>query len=158
MIHFVRQKNVERRKKMKRLLAVCLIFVLALALAACGAPAEKVTYTAEAAEASHDYKDTLTVTFEGDKVTEAVFDAYKEDGSKKSEAAFEEYPMTPAPSEWMPKLSESIKNAKTPAEVETVAGATYGSDNARALYAAILKAKNDGADASQKIIVELGGE
>ncbi|MDO5602643.1 MAG: FMN-binding protein [Oscillospiraceae bacterium] len=143
---------------MKRLLAICLIFVLALALAACGAPAEKVTYTAEAAEASHGYKDTVTVTFEGDKVTDATFESYQEDGSKKSEASPEDYPMTPAPSEWIPQLSENIKKAKTAEEIEAVAGATYGSNNAKALYAAILKAKEDGADASQKIIVDLGEE
>lgn len=140
---------------MKKILAVCLIAVLALSLAACGAPAERMTYTAEAAQASHGYKDTLTVSFEGDKVVDAVFESYNEDGGKKSEASFEEYPMQPSPSEWIPQLSENVKKAKTADDVAGVAGATYGSNNAKALYAAILKAKADGADASQKIITEL---
>lgn len=135
---------------MKQLLLCMAILVL---FTGCGKKEAKI-YTAEAAEESHGYRDTLTVTFEGDTVTEAHFESYRADGGKKSETTQEEYPMTPRPAEWMPKLSEQVEKARTPDEIEGIAGATYASKNARKLYAAILKGHAEGADTAKKFIVE----
>ncbi|MDD6319795.1 MAG: hypothetical protein PUA63_02895, partial [Oscillospiraceae bacterium] len=45
--------------------------------------------------------------------------------------------MDPHPSEWIPQLSENIQKAGTAKKIDTIAGATYASNDARALMEAI---------------------
>lgn len=132
---------------MKRWTKLAATAALALGLAACGGSMPDGTYTAEMKNASHEYRDYLTVTYEGGKIVDADFDAKHETSGKlKSQTTPEEYPMPFHPSEWMPMLEENIKKAGSSAKVDAVAGATWGSENAKALLKAIEddKGKTDG--------------
>ncbi|MEG2595240.1 MAG: hypothetical protein RR989_02040, partial [Ruthenibacterium sp.] len=57
---------------MKKILTIALTAVLALSLVACGGGIKDGTYTAEGAEASHDWFDTLSVTYKDGKVVAIV--------------------------------------------------------------------------------------
>lgn len=134
--------------RMKKLFVTLSCLALALAMVACGnkapqGPAANLAdgvYTAQlddaATEASHGWRDTLTVTVKGGVITETTFKSYNADGVEKSDAA--DYPMTPAPAEWQPQLAENVKNAAADGKVAAVAGATNSSKNAQALFDAIL--------------------
>lgn len=143
---------------MKKLLALALVVVLAFSMAACGGNKLKDgTYVAEMSDAvaadSYGWKDTVTVTVSGGKVTDAVFESYStEDGRPKSGETAETYPMDPAPSEWIPQLTANLKAASSADEVAAVAGATNASNNAKKLYAAALQAAADGN--TETVVVE----
>ena len=132
---------------MKKLMTLGLAAVMAFSLAACssGSSSGKAdgVYTAEmddaAAEAAHGWRDTLTVEYKDGKVVSATFESYDADGNKKSETTAEIYPMDPHPSEWIPQLSENVQKAGTAKKIDTIAGATYASNDARALMEAIEK-------------------
>lgn len=129
---------------MKKILLMSLAAVLAFSLTACGNSSKPDgTYTAEmddaAAESSYGWRDTLTVEYKDGKVVSAVFESYDAEGNKKSETTPEAYPMDPAPSEWIPQMSENIQKAGTSKMIDTIAGATMASNNARALMEAIEK-------------------
>lgn len=128
---------------MKKLFAIAVCAVMALSLAACGASKmPDGTYTAEMKNASHDYKDYLTVTYKDGKIVDADFDSKNvETGKLKSETTFEEYPMEYSPSEWMPLIEENVKKASSSKDVDTVAGATWGSESAKTLLKAIEDSK-----------------
>lgn len=67
-------------------------------------------------------------------------DSKDADGNLKSEwATPENYPMTPQPSEWIPQLEENLKATTNPDKVAAVAGATLGSNHAKALYKAVIE-------------------
>ena len=117
---------------MKKILAIALTAVLALALVACSSGPKDGAYTAEYKNLSHGWKEYLTVTYKDGAVTDVDFDAKNEAGALKTETA--DYGMDPAPSVWMPQIEESIK---TKGEVEAVAGATHSSDSAKELLAAV---------------------
>lgn len=130
---------------MKKLLTFGLAAVMAFSLAACSsgnsnAKADGV-YTAEmddaAAEASYGWRDTLVVEYKDGAVVSATFESYDAEGNKKSETTAETYPMDPAPSEWIPQMSENVQKAGTAKKIDTIAGATLASNNARALMEAI---------------------
>ena len=115
------------------------------------------SYTAEASESyvaaqGHGWKEYLKITVEKQQIASVEYDALK-DGKKKSETTPEEYPMTPPPSEWTPKLNEAIRTAQMPEAVDTVSGATMSSTVARQLYAAVLKAAREGN--TETVIVEI---
>ncbi|MEG1932122.1 MAG: FMN-binding protein [Pygmaiobacter sp.] len=141
---------------MKKGSTLALAVLLALSLVACGGTKIKDgTYTAKmdaaSAAASYGWTDTLSVTYQGGKITEVDFDSFDAEGKRKSETP--EYPMTaPAPAEWMPKLEENIKATTSADKVAAVAGATNSSDNAKALYAAVQEAAKMG----KTEIVEIG--
>ena len=142
---------------MKKILALSLIFVLAMGLVACsGSKLQDGTYTAETSaavtEAEHGWKDTLVVTVTDGVVTEAVMESFNAEGDKKSEATSETYPMDPLPSEWLPTISANVASAETPDGIDSVAGATKTVDAAKKLYAAILEAAKDGT--TETIVVD----
>lgn len=129
--------------------ALTLVALLCAALAGCSSSskAKDGTYTARFRDASHDYVEFLTVTFEGGKPTSAQYDAYLEsDPTKlKSTLTADEYPMDPLPADWMPELSKNVVAAgDNPDKIATVAGATNSSKSARILYNAILSAAAKG--------------
>lgn len=134
--------------KIIRVLAVVLCAVLlCTALVGCASGPKDGTYTARYENASHGYIEYLTVTFKDGAPVEAEYDAYAEGDptAKKSAATPEEYPMDPAPSEWIPQISANVLAAGTnPDAIDGVAGATYASASARELYAAILEAAAEG--------------
>lgn len=139
---------------MKKVFALSLVLVLALSLVACGG--SKIadgTYTAEAAEASHGWTEKLTVTYKDGKIADVDFDGFDETGARKSEKSAEEYPMTPAASEWIPQLEANIKATSSPDKVAAVAGATNSSANAKKLYAAVLEAAKAGK--TEVVVVDL---
>lgn len=119
-------------------------------------PLQDGEYSAEvtdayAASSGHGWKEYLKVTVSNNQIETVEFDALK-DGKKKSEATAEEYPMTPPPSEWIPKINEAIRAAQMPEAMDTVSGATMSSGVARKLYAAVLEAAQSGN--TQTVIVE----
>ena len=134
---------------MKKLIVLGLSVVMALALAACGG--SKIadgTYTAQmddaAMESSHGWRDTLVVEYKGGKITSATFESYDADGNKKSETTAETYPMDPHPSVWVPQISENVMKAGDSKHLDTVAGATYASTDAKLLLEAIEKSGKPG--------------
>ncbi len=120
----------------KPILILCVIIFSAL-FAACGNGIQDGTYSAQMKEASEGYTDTLTIVYEGGKVSDANFNSIHEDGTLKSDTTPETYPMTPHPSEWIPQLSENIENSTNPDDIEMVAGATISSNNSKLMMAAI---------------------
>ena len=98
-------------------------------------------YTAQmddaAAEADYGWRDQLVVEYKDGKMVSATFESYDADGNKKSETTPDNYPMDPAPSEWIPQLSENILAAGNSADIDGISGATNASNDARALLAAI---------------------
>ncbi len=132
------------KKRMLCMCAMLMVAVLAVSLAACGQKqmADGV-YTAQADDAYVDgdgygWRDTLVLKYEGGQLVEAVFDSYNAEGAAKSVPGNYEG-MEVSPSEWVPQLSDNIKNAASPDEVDTVAGASIASENARKMYKAILE-------------------
>lgn len=112
------------------------------------APLQDGDYTAEvsdayAASSGHGWKEYLQITVKDQQIASIEYDALK-DGKKKSEATAEEYPMTPHPSEWIPKINEALRAAEMPEAMDTVTGATMSSNVARKLYAAVLSAAREG--------------
>lgn len=113
-------------------------------------------YTAEVSDAyaqssGQGWKEYLKITVTDHQISNVEFDALK-DGKKKSEATAEEYPMTPPPSEWIPKINEALRAAEMPEAMDTVTGATMSSQTARKLYAAVLEAARAGD--TQTVVVE----
>lgn len=123
---------------------------LLLALAGCsgtadaGSPAALAdgTYTAEmddaSAEAAYGWRDRLVVEYKDGALVSAVFESYDAEGNKKSEVSPETYPMDPAPSAWMPELSDHILQAGGSTEIDGITGATMATNNAKAMLEAIL--------------------
>ncbi len=112
------------------------ILVAAL-LTSCGTGIKDGTYSAQMAAPSEGYTDTLTITYSNGNVSDATFESIHEDGSLKSATTFDNYPMTPHPSEWISELSENVLNAANSDEIDMVAGATNSSNNAKAMMKAI---------------------
>ena len=80
------------------------------------------------------------------------FDSKDADGNLKSEwATPENYPMTLQPSEWIPQLEENLKATTNPDKVAAVAGATLGSNHAKALYKAVIE-KAQAGDATVAVV------
>ncbi|MEF9969804.1 MAG: FMN-binding protein [Ruthenibacterium sp.] len=136
---------------MKKILVIALACILALSLVACGGGIKDGTYTAEAAQASHDWFDILSVTYKDGKVVEAVYDAKDAAGVLKSSKSAEEYPMEIPLTEWMPKLNENIVKAGTADKIEAVAGATNSSNAAKALMKAIEENAKKGNTETAKV-------
>ena len=126
---------------MKKWIALLLALVLALSLTACSKGMADGVYTAElddaSAEAAHGWRDTLVVEYKDGKIVSATFESYDADGNKKSEATAEEYPMDPAPSQWIPAIGAAVLEAGEAKRIDGVAGATNSSNNAKALLEAI---------------------
>ncbi len=120
----------------KTICLICIIFAVAM-LASCGSGINDGTYSAQMSEPSEGYTDMLSITYSGGSVSDAVFESIHEDGALKSETTFETYPMTPHPSEWIPQLSENVKNADNADDIEMIAGVTISSNNAKAMMMAI---------------------
>lgn len=120
-------------------------------------PLQDGDYAAEVSDAyaqadGHGWKEYLKITVKDQQITSLEYDALK-DGKKKSEATAEEYPMTPHPSEWIPKINEALQAAEVPEAMDTVAGATMSSKVARQLYAAVLAASREGN--SETVVVDV---
>lgn len=139
---------------MKRLAAFMMALVLAGVLTACGQGSgngggKTGTFTAQRSDAyvqgdGNGFRDTLTVTYQDGKITDATFESIYAEGSmfpvdtKKSELSASEYPMSnPSIAEWMPELDRQIKES---GKVDGVAGATVASDSAKLMLEAIEQA------------------
>lgn len=101
------------------------------------------TYAAEmsdeyVASAGQGWQDYLKITVTGGMISDVEFDSLK-DGVKKSTVSAAEYPMNPPPAEWIPKLNEAIRQAEMPEAMDTISGATRSSNDARRMYAELLK-------------------
>ncbi len=122
---------------MKKITLVVTLMLTILLLSACSNGITDGTYTAQMTADDHGWTDTLSITYEGGKIQDAVFESVHEDGSLKSETTPEEYPMDPHPSEWIPQLSTNIKQADNAENIDGIAGATIGTTNAKLMMAAI---------------------
>ena len=105
-------------------------------------------YTAQVSEeyaknSGHGWQEYLKITVSGGQVADVEYDAQM-DGKLKSKTTKEEYNMDPHPSQWIPQLTQNVKNAKTPDEVDAVSGATSSSETVKKLYAAVLEAAQAG--------------
>ena len=114
-------------------------------------------YSAEVSESyasaqGHGWKEYLKITVTNNQISSVEYDALK-DNKKKSEATAEAYPMTPPPSEWIPKINDAIRAAEVPEAMDTVSGATMSSTVARQLYAAVLKAAREGN--TETVVVDI---
>ena len=107
---------------------------------------------AYAASSGHGWKEYLKITIKDQQIANLEYDALK-DGKKKIEATAEEYPMTPPPSEWIPKINDALRAAEMPEAMDTVTGATMSSNVARQLYAAVLSAAREGK--TETVIVDI---
>ncbi len=137
---------------MKKIFAVALIAVLAIALVACGGSTYKDgTYTAQSDAPHYDWTDTLSVTYKDGKVVEAKYDAFNADNALKSTMTADTYPMDPLPSDWIPKLDANIVAAGSSDKIEAVAGATNSSNTAKLLMAAIEEAAKKGDTNTQMV-------
>ncbi len=121
-----------------------LTFIAVLSLTACAGSGNEGTYSAQTPQDGQGWTDTLSVTYEGGKITAAEFESVHEDGRLKSETTPEEYPMDPHPSVWIDELSENVKNASSSEDVVAIAGATTASNNAKLMLAAIEKNAQEG--------------
>lgn len=134
---------------MKKIMAWGMAVLLAAGLAGCGGkkPVDG-TYTARVdaatAQSAQGWTDTLTITYRDGAIADVDFDSFDEEGRRKSSLSAEEYPMDPAPKDWMARLEENIKLTDKPQKVAAVAGATQSSGYARRLYEAIQNAAKEG--------------
>jgi len=125
-------------------------------------------YKAETAEYSHGWITFLEVTISGDVLTVVNWDARQEDGSLKSNATAETYPMDPHPTVWISQLEAKIKAtdittfdlhsvidgidaavADETENVDGVTGATHASHSGYELLDLILEAAKDGDTTTQ---------
>ena len=100
----------------------------------------------------------LELTIEDGKLKDAEFD-YIKDGKKKSEATAAEYPMTPAPGEWIPEYrAEVLKAGLSGDAIDAITGATESGRDVNALYQAALEAAREGNTETVTVeSVEQGG-
>lgn len=141
---------------MKKWFVLLLAGLMALGLAACGGSAGGEAegladgeYTAQADDAwvegdGYGWRDTLSITVEGGKITAASYDAFDAEGKAKSQPGNYEG-MEPPPSDWMPQLSANVESAGLDGTVDAVAGATTSSENVQKLLDAIKAEGSPGA-------------
>ncbi|MFI3283784.1 MAG: hypothetical protein R3Y57_01740 [Erysipelotrichaceae bacterium] len=142
---------------MKKIMMLAVIGIM-FAMTGCTNSSEETyadgIYTAKMSSDSYGWTDTLEVTYEEGVVTSAVFESLNTEGSKKSEASADEYPMDPLPSDWIPELSTNILAAGNATDIDAVTGATLGTNNAIAMMEKIEEAALAG-EASDVIIVDV---
>ena len=134
----------------KKIQVILIVLVFALIVTSCASQTnyKDGKYSAEMSQAfadenGHGWQSYMTATVKDGVVMDINYDSRSGD-QLKSETTAETYPMTPHPTEWIPQLNENLSKAKTAKDVEAVSGATHASDEAKALYAAILKAAAEG--------------
>jgi len=135
-------------KKKIQVIFIVLIFALIITSCASETNYKDGKYSAEMSQAfadenGHGWQSFMTATVKDGVVMDVNYDS-KSGDQLKSETTAETYPMTPHPTEWIPQLNENLNKAKTVKEVEAVSGATHASEEAKALYAAILNAAEKG--------------
>lgn len=128
---------------MKKFLALALAVVLAVSvLAGCAGGLKDGTYKAEAAEASHGWKDYLVVTVSGGEITEIEFDSLDENGNKKSVDPEYRGNMEPVSGTYPEKFFPDIVNEFTAKgsvdKMDNITGATHSTDSFKALMTAAL--------------------
>lgn len=133
---------------MKKLTALLLCLVLAVSFAACSTSNDDKqdenqdtpvtladgTYTKEATEEANGFKDTLTLTVEGGKITSVVWDGVASDGTTKRDAVAQGNYEMPGELSWSEQAdalsAEVVENQgtanlnPTDGKVDTVAGVT----------------------------------
>ncbi len=143
---------------MKKIMMLAVIGMMFAMLTGCTNSSEETyadgTYTAKMSSDSYGWTVTLEVTYEDGVVTSAVFESLNTDGSKKSEASADEYPMDPLPSDWIPELSTNILAAGNATDIDAVTGATLATNNAIAMMGKIEEAALAG-EANDVIIVDV---
>lgn len=145
---------------MKKIIVFCLVLCTVSAMFfGCSSKPKNLTdgtYTAifsdARAEASHGWKDKLTINVSNGEAVIVEFDSYNvEDNRKKSED--ESYDTGGiSPIEFFPQLIKNWDSANgDPAKIEVVAGATNTSDSLKELMTAALKAAANG-DTSEVVV------
>ncbi len=138
-------------KKLTLVLFIC--FALLLMSSCSGDTLQDGTYSAQTTQDEHGWSDTLSVTYSGGVLTDAMFESVNEEGTQKSTLTAEQYPMDPLPSEWIPQLTQNVKNSEgNPDNVDAIAGASLGTQNAKDMLSAINENAKDGN--TDTIIIE----
>jgi major membrane immunogen (membrane-anchored lipoprotein) len=142
---------------MMKKLALMITAATMIALVSCKKEEESTykdgTYRAQMAEFSHGWKDFMVVTIVDDAQTSVDFDAMNEEDTTllKSETTFEEYPMDPHPTVWIPQLEAQFMavDILNYEGVDGITGATSASQDADALFGLILEAAKTGDTSTQ---------
>jgi major membrane immunogen (membrane-anchored lipoprotein) len=131
-------------------IGLILVAVFAIVITACEKEEEKMfedgTYYAERAEFNRNWKAFIEAEIKDDELVAVDYDNYNADGGLKSETTFEEYPMDPHPSVWMPQYEAALLAVDITSftEVDAVTGATGAQADVNALLTAILEAAKEG--------------
>lgn len=129
---------------MKKIFAVIVaVMASAVLLAGCSAGMKDGTYKAENKEFdSHGWKDYITVTVSGGKITAVDFDSTNADGMLKTEDPAYKDSMEPVsktyPVKFCEELEKQLVEKQEPKKVNTVAGATNSSDSFKVLATEVI--------------------
>ncbi|MBC2017339.1 extracellular electron transfer flavoprotein PplA [Listeria seeligeri] len=116
-----------------------------------GATMEDGTYKLEEQNYAHDYRVVFSIDVKDGKITKSDYNYVNKDGKLKTDDADYEKNMKAkegtGPVEYIPELNKSLVDKQTPAEVDTVSGATNSSTQFK-IYAAQLEnaAQNGNTD------------
>lgn len=136
---------------MKKAIITVLSIVMALSLAACSSGKIKDgTYRAEASEAVYGYTTYLAVTYKDGAISDVDFDAIDADGALKS-ALGADYGMEISPDVWMKQIEDNVKKATAADKIDTVAGATNSSNDAKVLMKAVEESAKKGSAETVKV-------
>lgn len=156
----------------KKLLAMLVLPLAAMAMVSCGGEKEDTTTEAPKTEATAEYKDgtfeaetkdadenggkaRVSVKIEGGKIASATYNEFTDKGDKRTDEGYNKMMKEQAgtsPSEYEVKIEEQVKEAQS-ADIDGVSGATSSSAKAKSLFAAALDNAKEGK--AEKVMVEV---
>lgn len=156
----------------KKLLAMLVLPLAAMAMVSCGGEKEDTTTEAPKTETTAEYKDgtfeaetkdadenggkaRVSVKIEGGKIASATYNEFTDKGDKRTDEGYNKMMKEQAgtsPSEYEVKIEEQVKEAQS-ADIDGVSGATSSSAKAKSLFAAALDNAKEGK--AEKVMVEV---
>lgn len=123
--------------------AIIAVMASAILLTGCGSSMKDGTYKAEYKEFdSHGWKDYVTVTVSGGKITAVDYDSTNEAGAIKSTDASYKESMEPVsgtyPEKFCAELEAQMVEKQEIKKVDTIAGATNSSDSFKVLVTELM--------------------
>ena len=130
--------------------ALAVIMMLAALLTGCSSGMKDGTYKAEFKDFDdHGWKDYVSITVEGGKITAVDYDALNADGAKKSEDTAYRESMEPIagtyPEKFYKELEDQLIEQQDLKKVDAVAGATTSSNDFKILAVEALKNAKSGS-------------
>lgn len=160
----------------KKLLAMLVLPLAAMAMVSCGGDKEETKTEAPktevTADAKAEYKDgtfeaetkdadenggkaRVSVKIEGGKIASATYNEFTDKGDKRTDEGYNKMMKEKAgtsPSEYEVKIEEQVKEAQS-SDIDGVSGATSSSAKAKSLFAAALENAKEGK--AEKVMVEV---